>query len=91
MRGDEAEHQRRLIVGVEISPVHGDDEFPAFADRVVDPEREHGPDVDPLVAQETINLLDCVFGRLAARLRERLTDDRDRERRAGHHPKHPVR
>ena len=91
MRSDVAERQRRLIVGVEIGPVHGDDEFPAFADRVVDPEREHGPDVDPLVAQETIDLLDRVLGRRAARLRERLTDNGDRERRAGHYPEHPER
>jgi hypothetical protein len=57
VRSDVAERQRRLIVGVEIGPVHGDDEFPALAQGVIDPEREHGPDVDPLVAQETIDLL----------------------------------
>ena len=28
---------------------------------------------------------------LPARLRDRLTDDRNRKRRAGHHAEHPVR
>ena len=35
MPGDEAENKRRLIVGVEIGPVHGDDGIAARADRLL--------------------------------------------------------
>ncbi len=35
------------------------------------------PVIHVLVAQEPIDLLDCMLGCLAARLRQSLTDDRD--------------
>ena len=35
--GDKTEHQRRLIVSVEIGPVHGDHEFAALARQLLDP------------------------------------------------------
>ena len=90
MLGDEAEHERRLIVGVEIGPVHGDDELAAHADGLFDPEREQGPHIYALVAQETVDLFDRMLPCLPARLRERLTDDRNRKRRAGHPAEHPA-
>ena len=88
---DEVERQRRLITGGELGPVHRDDEIAARADRLLDPEREQSPDADALVSQETIDLLDRMLGRLAAGLRQRLTDDGDRERDARHPAEHRMR
>jgi len=82
--GDKAQGQCRLIVGVEIRPVHGDDNGFALADDLRDPGGEHVPHNDAPVAQQAIDLLDGVLAQQAARLGQGLADDRHREGRARH-------
>ena len=90
MAVDEVQGERRLIVGVEIGPVHGDDDLLARADDFPDPEREHLPDDDAAIAQQPIDLFDGVLVEQAARLRQRMADDRDRERSARHDAERAV-
>ena len=56
---DQAQSQRRLIVGVEIGPVHRHDDRLALAHDLANPRREQVPDDDPGVAQQTIDLFDA--------------------------------
>jgi hypothetical protein len=84
MAGDEVQGERRLIVGVEIRPVHGDDDLLARADDFPDPVREHLPDDDAAIAQQPIDLFDGVLVEETASLRQRMADDRDRQRAARH-------
>ena len=88
--GDEVQSERRLIVGVEIGPVHGHDDRLALADHLRYPRREHVPDDDALIAQQPINLLDGVLAEQAASLRQGLTDDRHRQRSARHDAERAV-
>ena len=90
MAGDEVQGERRLIVGVEIGPVHGDDDPLARADDFPHPGREHLPDDDAAIAQQPIDLFDGVLVDEAARLRQRMANDRDSQRSAGHHPQRAV-
>ena len=61
MAGDQAQGQRRLVVRVEIRPVHGDDDL-SPRHRPRHPAREPVPDHDALVAEQPIDLLDGVLG-----------------------------
>jgi hypothetical protein len=58
MVGDEAQSERRLIVGVEIGPVRRHDDLFAKADNFRHPRREHVPHHDASIAQQSIDLLD---------------------------------
>ena len=80
------EREGRLIVAVEIGPVHGNQDRLALPHHVRHPPGEAVPDVDALVAEQAVDLLDRMLGGKPARLRQRLADDRDRERGACHHP-----
>ena len=62
MAGDQAQHQRRLIVMVKIGPVHGHQNIPALADLVRAPSGRNCPTRQCPVAQQPIHLLDRVFG-----------------------------
>jgi hypothetical protein len=84
MACDEVQGERRLIVGVEICPVHRHDNLLARANDFPDPEREHLPDDDAAIAQQPIDLFDGVLVEETARLRQRMADDRDRQGSAGH-------
>ena len=64
---DQAQSQRRLIVGVEIGPVHRHDDRLALAHDLANPWREQVPDDDPGVAQQAIDLFDRVSVCSAAR------------------------
>ena len=89
--GDEVQGQRRLIVGVEIGPVHGDDDRLPLANDLRHPGRKHIPNDDALIAQQPIDLLDGVLAEQPARLRQGLADDRHRQRSTRHHPERTVR
>jgi hypothetical protein len=84
MASDEVQGERRLIVSVEIGPIHGDDDLLAWADDFPHPGREYLPDDNASMAQQPIDLFDRVLVDEAARLRQRMADDRDRQRSAGH-------
>ena len=58
---DEAENERRLIVGVELGPVHGDDEIAAHADHLHDPERNNSQTSIPwLLSRRSTCLIACL-------------------------------
>jgi hypothetical protein len=78
------QRQRRLAVVVELAPVHGNHDLLARADHVRDPLGEAVLDVDALVAEQAVDLLDGVLCNEAARLRQRLADNGDREGGTGH-------
>jgi hypothetical protein len=80
MAGDQVQRACRLVVVVEIGPVHGDKNVLALADLMRHPTRKTVPYVDAVVAQHPVDLLDRVLGRQAAGLRQRLADHRDCER-----------
>ena len=88
--GHQIERQRRLSVGVEIGPVHGDNDLLAAADRLRNPLREHLPGTDAGVAQQPVDLFDRMLGQQSPRLRQRMADHRNRQRRPGHHPQRAV-
>jgi hypothetical protein len=88
--GDEAQSQRRLIVGAEIGPVHRHDDRLALAHHLANPRREKLPHDDPGVAQQAVNLFDRVSVRKTARLRQRMPDDRNGQRRPRHNPQRPI-
>ena len=85
MPGDQAQHQRRLVVLVEIGPIHRHQDVPALADLMRHPTGETVPNVDAAVAEQPVDLLDRVLGHQAAGLRQRLADHRHRQRRRLHH------
>jgi hypothetical protein len=88
--GDEAQSQRRLIVGVEIGPVHRHDDRHARAHDLANPRREKLPHDDSGVAQQAVNLFDRVFVRKTARLRQRMPDQRNGQRRSRQNPQRPI-
>ena len=90
MIGDETERQRRLIVGVEIGPVHGHDDSFALADNLRHPRGKEVPHGDAWITQEAVDLLDRVLAHQAPRLGERLADNRHRQRRTVHYPQRAV-
>jgi hypothetical protein len=88
--GDQAQSDRRLIVGVEIGPIHRHDDRLALAHDLANPRREKVPYDDPGVAQQTVNLFDRVSVRKTARLRQRMPDQRNGQRRSRQHPQSPI-
>src|SRR5271154_6277942 len=90
MASDEVQGERRRIVSVEIGPIHGDDDLLAWADDFPHPGREYLPDDDASIAQQPIDLFDGVLVDEAARLRQRMADDRDSQRSAGHDAERAV-
>ena len=83
--------ERQVLVGVIVGPVHRHDEVGAGSDQFRNPSGEEIPGLELAIAQQPVDLLDGVLGQKAARLSQGLTDDRDAQRRPGHHPKGGIR
>src|SRR5271155_504019 len=79
-----------LVVGVEVGPVHRHDDLAPLAHHLANPRGEHVPGDHARVAQQAVDLFDRGLGEQSACLRERLPDQRNRERRPGHHPERSV-
>jgi hypothetical protein len=62
MRGNQRQHDGRLLVAVEVGPVHGDVDAGAGTDHIRHPAAQSGRNIDPLVGQEAIHLFDGVLG-----------------------------
>jgi len=73
------EGERRLPVAVEVGPVHGNDNLPTPSDQMRNPVGETFPDIDFLVAEQTVDLLDRMLGHQTPRLRQCLPDHRHRQ------------
>jgi hypothetical protein len=90
---------RRLLAYEAPSPVRRDRSrsgprrrrFPCALRSNAEPGGEAVPDVDALVAEKTVNLFDRMLGHQTARLRQRLPNHRNGQRRAGHHTQRRVR
>jgi hypothetical protein len=80
MAGDQMQGECRLVVVVEIGPVHGNKNLAALTDLMRHPAGKTIPHVDAVVAEHPINLLDGVLGDQTLRQGQRLADHRDRER-----------
>ena len=91
MGGDEVERERRLVVGVEIGPVHRDEGLGTLADDLGHPRREQLPHDQALVAQEPVDLFDRMLGEQPASLSQRLANDRYRQRSTHHHTQGSIR
>ena len=91
--GDEMQRERGLIVGVEVGPVHRHHNLAPLAHDLANPRTEQLPGDHARVAQQPIDLFDRGLGEQSTRLRERLADQGNRERkprsspRAFHWPK----
>ena len=72
--GDKAQGQRRLIIRVEIRPIHGHDDRLARAHNFRHPRGEHVPHDDAFIAKQPVDLLDRVLTQKAARLGQGLAD-----------------
>ena len=67
MAADQRQHDRRLVIGIEVGPVHGDNDLRARPDRMGDPSFREFVDVNSRVREQPIHLLDGVFGLPAPR------------------------
>src|SRR5690606_22171075 len=61
MAGDEIEANRSLVIGVELGPVHCNDQLLPRTDDELDPWLEQAPDVNLAVAQQAIQLFCSVL------------------------------
>ncbi|MGD0108915.1 MAG: hypothetical protein ABSC06_33525 [Rhodopila sp.] len=71
MPGYQIERKCRLPILIEVGPVHRDEDFLTRTDQIGNPAGKAVPDIDPLVAQQPVNLLDRVLGHQASRPRQR--------------------
>ncbi len=67
MAADQRQHDRRLAIGIEVGPVHGDNNIRARPDHMGDPSFREFVDVNSRVREQAIHLLDGVFGLPAPR------------------------
>ncbi len=84
------QHEGRLIVGVEVGPVHRNVDFPIVTNGLTNPWREQAAEIDAGVAQQAVDLLGGVLGFQAVRLRQSQPDRRNRQRRRMQHPQHAI-
>ena len=82
---DHRQHDRGLVVFVEVGPVERGHDLGTVADDEGDPAREQVPGQDAVVAEQAIDLLHGVLGLEPLRHRERLADRVDPESRAFQH------
>ena len=80
MIGDQRQHDGRLVVCIEIGPIHRHHDGGAGADDVGHPQGQDFIDLDAVVGQQPVNLFGRVLGRQAARRREAMSDRGDGER-----------
>ena len=91
MVGDQRQHNRRLVIGIKIGPVQGNNNFRARPNRMGDPSLRELVNVNPWVRQQPIYLLDGMFGQSSPRQREPLPDRVHRQRGAADDPERGVR
>ena len=74
MPGSKAEHQRGLIVSIEIRPVEYNDDLFTLSDHCWNPQVEHIPRLDAGVTQQSIDLFDSMFIGQTSRICQTVTD-----------------
>jgi len=61
MAANQRQHDRRLVIGIEVGPVHGDNNIRARPDRMGNPSFREFVDVNSRVREQPVHLLDGVF------------------------------
>ena len=79
MGGDKAQDERRLPVGVEISPVHRDDDLLSIRHDIESPICKVIPNNKLVIAEQAVYLLGRMFRDKATRLSKRMTNNWDGE------------
>jgi len=67
MAADQRQHDRRLVIGVKVSPVHGDNDIRALPDHMRHPSLQQVVNVNPRVRQQPIHLFDGMLGQSSPR------------------------
>ena len=91
MAGYERKHDRRLPIGVKISPVHRHHDVPTRPHHIGYPVRKKLPDFHARIREQAVHLLHCMLGELPSGLGEPLPDRMDGQRSTGHDPHRGVR
>ena len=79
MPGDQRQHDRRLVVGIEIGPIHRDRDAGPLRKYIKYPLGEQRAHHDPLVRQHAVDLLDRMLGQKPAGHCQTLADQGHRE------------
>ena len=74
----------------EIGPIHRHDDLASFAHDLAHPCGEQIPGVDAYIAEQPIDLFDPRLRQNTPRLRQRLANQRDRQRRRRHDPERAI-
>ena len=90
MAADQMQRKRRLIIGVEIGPIHCHDDLAALTNNLANPRTKQLPGLHARIAEQPIDLLDRGLRKQPARLGQRLANQRNRQRRPRHHPERAV-
>ena len=85
MPGQHRQHNRLVTVTREARPVQRHHNLGARPDHVRDPVAEERPDINAVVAQQSVDLLDAVLAHPAHRLGQTLANCMDGQRGAGEH------
>jgi hypothetical protein len=91
MVADQRQHNRRLIIGIKVGPVHGNNNIRARPNRMGDPSLREFVNVNPRVGEHPIHLLDGMLGQFSPRQCQPLSDRVHRQRGAAYDPKRGVR
>ena len=62
MPGHQVEGERCLPIAIELGPVHSDNDFLPGADQMRHPAGQAVPDIDVVIAEQSVDLLDRVLG-----------------------------
>ena len=88
--GGQMQGKGGLVVGVKVGPIHRHDDLASFAHDLAHPCGEQVPGDDACIAEQPVDLFDPRLRQNSPRLRQRLTDQRDRQRRRRHDPERPI-
>src|SRR5262244_3087257 len=85
MACEEGQHERRLIVGIEVGPVHGDLDALTRSDDGRHPQHKQFLDINSRVREQPIDLLDGMLAYTSLRQSEPVADGAHGQGCTGHH------
>src|SRR5215831_17962822 len=85
MACEQGQHDRRLIVGIEVGPVHGDLDALTRSDDGRHPEHKQFLDINSRVREQSIDLLDGMLAYTSSRQSEPVADGAHGQGCTGHH------
>src|SRR6516162_8701715 len=90
MPGDERQHDRCLIIGIEVRPVHGDLNTLPRAQHVRNPAHKRFSHINPRVRQQPVHLFNRMFAQSSPRQSQSMSNGADGQGSTGHHAKRRV-